>query len=241
MPEVLTETDPNEVLRGFVTSEDGASDWPYKDTARWLYRMSEIIGFTFYSPMYEEDGALPPILIAIGPMNVNTYAGYYLRRNELGLRYTIQFNSLHISRNRWSLAETLTHEMGHVYQEEIRKDGAKPPYHNKTFVDLMEEMGIHSKIGEGYHWKPADLDGQFGRLMDKLCIAPPPPPPPDLEPPKGKGGVRPWWEGYDKPKGSSSLKLYTASECTQDPICKIRVGRAVSVACLECKGVFHPS
>ena len=54
MVEAPVENDPNEVLRGFVTSEEGASDWPHKNTAVWLYRMSEILGFSFYSPNTEK-------------------------------------------------------------------------------------------------------------------------------------------------------------------------------------------
>ncbi|MEK7217399.1 MAG: hypothetical protein AAB289_17615, partial [Chloroflexota bacterium] len=66
---------------------------------------------------------------------------------DLGLRWMIKFNVLHLGRSRWSLAETLTHEMGHVYQEEILKNGAKPPYHNKAFVDFMGEIGSTQSSG----------------------------------------------------------------------------------------------
>ena len=240
MVEAPVENDANEVLRGFVTSEEGASDWPHKQMAVWLYRMSQLIGFSFYSPRAEGDPPLPPILIGIGPMNVNTYAGYYLDRNDLGLRWMIKCNVLHLGRSRWSLAETLTHEMGHVYQEEILQNGAKPPYHNKVFVDVMEELGIHAKLGEGYHYQPADRDGQFGRLMDKLCIA--------LPPPRlatkfnGDGRVRPWWEGYDKPKGGSTLTRYTAEGCVRSPVCKVRAGRKdLHLCCADCASIFTPN
>ena len=241
MVETPVENDANEVLRGFVTSEEGASDWPHKKMAVWLSRMSQHIGFSFYSPKTEADPPLPPILIGIGPMNVNTYAGYYLDRNDLGLRWMIKCNGLHRGRSRWSLAETLTHEMGHVYQEEVLQNGAKPPYHNKVFVDMMEELGIHAKLGEGYHYQPADLDGQFGRLMDKLCIAPPPPLRPETKS-NGNGRVRPWWEGYDKPKGGSTLTLYTAEGCVRSPICKVRAGRKdLHLRCDDCASVFTPN
>ena len=102
-------------------------------------------------------------------MNVNTYAGYYLDRNDLGLRWMIKVNVLHLGRSRWSLAETLTHEMGHVYQEEILKNGAKPPYHNKLFVDLMEELGIHAKLGEGLV-RRAEMRAP-GHFMDQRYVA----------------------------------------------------------------------
>ncbi len=235
------ENDPNEVLRNYVLSDEGANDWPHKQTAVWLYRMSHIVG----NVLYGGEPKLPPVLVGIGPMRVEIYAGYYLQRNELGLRYLIKFNELHIGRSRWSLAETLVHEMGHVVQEELFKNGAKPPYHNKVFVDMLEELGIHPKLGEGYHTRPADLDGQFGRLLSKLGI----PPDPKITqgdtagPATGKDGrspKRPWWED-DKRKGASTLKLYTAPDCAQDPVCKIRLGKALRLQCLDCQGVFKPA
>ncbi len=237
------EHDPNQILRNFITSDTGPADWPHREKLADLYRLSDIISFLFYSPKDEAQASLPPIILGIGPMRADVYAGYYLQRNELGLRYLINLNELHIERPWWSLAETLTHELGHVVQEEVLRNGSKPPYHNKVFVDMMADLGIHAKLNEGYHFQPADLDGQFGRLMDMLCVAPPPPQEqarPDRQPGSG-GRIRDWWEGGSRPRGSSTLLKYVAEECTRTPTCSIRAGRKdLAVQCLNCGGQFRP-
>ncbi len=74
---------------------------------------------------------------------------------------------------RWAQLETLLHEQVHLWQQNFGKDPVKPGrvYHNKEFVEKCESMGLHPKIGEGYHLKLAD--GPFAILMRELGIAPP--------------------------------------------------------------------
>lgn len=44
-------------------------------------------------------------------------------------------------------------------------------YNNREFVDKCESIGLHPKLGEGYHLKL--VDGPFAILMNKLVIEPP--------------------------------------------------------------------
>jgi len=69
--------------------------------------------------------------------------------------------------------ETLLHEQVHLWQQNFGKDPVKPGrvYHNKEFVEKCESLGLHPKIGEGYHLKLAD--GPFEILMRELGITPP--------------------------------------------------------------------
>ena len=241
MPSVEGRPSPNEAIRKYVQSPDGPIDWKHRERAAWLYDMSRIIGNVFYAPRDEGQPPMPDIVIGVDHMRVDTYAAYHLDPNALGIRYEITFNDHHMNRSEWSLLETLTHEMGHVVQEELFRNGAKPPYHNKAFVDMMESLGIHPKLGEGYHTRPADLQGQFGRLMAYLGIEPPKPSPNASGDATGGAKVS-WWDAAGgRPKGKSTLALYTAAECTRDPICKLRSGRQdLKISCMTCQGQFHP-
>ncbi len=232
---------PNAAIRKYIQSPDGPTDWQHRERASWLYDMSRIIGNVFYAPRDEAQSPMPDIVIGIDHLRVDTYAAYHLVPNALGIKYQITFNDHHINRSEWSLLETLTHEMGHVVQEEIFQNGGKPPYHNKGFVEMMEQLGIHAQQGEGYHTRPADLQGQFGRLMAYLGVQPP------KVSPSASGGEKrgtkvSWWDAAGgRPKGKSTLTLYTAAQCTRDPVCKLRAGRSdLDIGCLTCLGQFHP-
>lgn len=93
-------------------------------------------------------------------------------------------------------------------------------YHNKQFVEICEEIGLHPRLGVGAHWRPAD--GQSAKLMDRYAVPPPPP----VEIPKD----RPKENWFDSERGSnrgtSTLVLYTCEICPRKPECKIRSGRA---------------
>ncbi|MCL5962673.1 MAG: hypothetical protein M1358_25750 [Chloroflexi bacterium] len=152
-------------------------------------------------------------------------------------------NEVYIDRPKWELLETLLHEMVLLYQENAPGiSRCKPPYHNQQFVEISEEIGLHPMLGSGAHREPAD--GQFEALMRcrrvekpgyaKDIVLPP-------EPPKGK---KYWWDDDRKTggrRGSSTLILYTAEKCVENPKCKIRSGRKdLRIGCLKCVDIFKP-
>jgi hypothetical protein len=55
----------------------------------------------------------------------------------------------------------ITHELVHLYQEEILKNSSKPPYRNAILVGMMNELGLYPKLRDGHHLKPAE-----GQLPD---------------------------------------------------------------------------
>ncbi len=119
----------------------------------------------------------------------------------------------------WALLETLAHELVHEWQQTTGKDPVKvgKVYHNKEFVEKCESIGLHPKIGEGYHLKLAD--GPFAVVMKELGIDPPDlsSQPPDID-----------WDWFKwlldflgkKPKGRSSLTKWECPECGL----KVRIG-----------------
>jgi hypothetical protein len=114
---------------------------------------------------------------------------------------------------RYAQSETLLHEMTHHEQQVRGKDPYKPGKitHNKEFTERCEQFGLHPKLGEGYHLKPAD--GVFADFMKELGIYPAEdafnaPADPDTD----------WfrwlikWRGEER-KGKSTLKKWCCPEC----------------------------
>jgi hypothetical protein len=233
-------TDPNSVVRDFVSSGEGGA-WEYGAYARQLYPVADGLTFYFLGRKTPDQLAIPSPLLAFARDDVRTLAHYKLGENPNGLKWEILFNTLHLNRPFYSLCETLMHELCHLYQEsmsERRVQGfrtCRGGYHNKQFVEICEAIGLHPKLGEGWHLRPAD--GQFAKLMDRWCIAPPPP----IRLPTDSDRTDWWSFGAPKPKGSSNLVLYTTEECTRDARCKLRSGRRdLRIECLECSGTFVP-
>jgi len=214
------------------------SEWDLSQEAAKLYRRADVIMERFYHgiPTPGFDGKLPPPLMAVDSMNIRTLAAYLLVPDEYGLRYKITFNEQHYVDfetedgktakvwrfGEWALMETLTHELGHHWQQ-LR---GKNPFnqgkitHNREFTAKLEELGIYSTTGHGAHYKQADLDRPFGILMREWGITRPEVPAGDV-PPKVD-----WFKyfadvfGNPAPKGRSSLTMWECPECHL----KVRVG-----------------
>ena len=207
-----------------------ARDWEYSNEAKYLYRMAVLFRERLIDPIARIDRSqMPDPIISFNDLrNFNTLAAYRLTRNPQGLLYEITFNAEHYVEEeskmtwrfgRWALLETLTHELVHEWQQTVGKDPVKPGrvYHNKEFVDKCESLGLHPKIGEGYHIKLAN--GPFALLMKELGIDPPDlsQQPPDLD-----------WDWFKwlldflgkKPKGRSTLSKWECPECGM----KVRMG-----------------
>lgn len=202
-------------------------DWDYSAEATKLYRRAEVVMDRFYHgiPTPNSDGRLPAPLIAVDSMNIRTLAAYLLVPDEYGLRYKLTFNEQHYIDGdqgkawrfgEWALMETLTHELGHHWQQRRGKEPFKngKVTHNREFTAMLEALGIYSTTGHGAHYKPADLDKPFGILMKEWGITRPEAPEDFIEQPKID-----WWKFFEElfgkpvPKGRSSLTKYSCPEC----------------------------
>jgi hypothetical protein len=249
MKEVIQPTTPDIAQRGKLIelvnpapevrrAAESNSEWDLSQEAAKLYRRADVIMDRFYHgiPTPGFDGKLPAPLIAIDSMNIRTLAAYLLVPDEYGLRYKITVNEQHYVAaddpdghnavawrfGEWALMETLTHELGHHWQQLRGRDPFKQGKvtHNREFTAKLEELGIYSTTGHGAHYKQADVDKPFGILMKEWGIARPEVPD-EVVPPKID-----WFKffesifGSPSPKGRSSLARWECPECHL----KIRVG-----------------
>ena len=149
-----------------------AMDWPYRKMATTLYRWADIFRERLLDPVaIPGRGRMPDIVLSFEPMNYRALAGYTLQRNAQGLLNEIAFNSKRLDRPLWEHLETLLHEMVHLWQQNFGQHPIRRAYHNREFVDKCQELGLHSQIGSGAHWKPAD--GLFALLMKEHGIEEP--------------------------------------------------------------------
>jgi hypothetical protein len=226
------------VIRGHA---EVAKDWEYAEQSKFLYRWAGILRDRLLDPIAIQDRKrLPDPVISFERMRIDTLASYSLVRNPQGLLYEITMNARHILDNgQWRYGqraelETLLHEQVHLWQQNFGDDPVKPGkvYHNREFVDKCESLGLHPKLGEGYHTAPAD--GVFAKLMDEYGI-----PeaesieavPPDLEFDWFKWLLK--YLGGDQPKGKSTLSKWECPECKLS----VRVGvrRDIRLLCGECE------
>jgi hypothetical protein len=174
----------------------------------------------------DHDRLTEPVISFKDMRNYNTLATYSLVRNSLGLLDEIMMNTQHYKDvevdgqtkkvwefGRWAQLETLLHEQVHLWQQNFGRDKVKLErvYHNKEFVDKCESLGLHPKLGEGYHLQLAD--GSFALLMNELGIEPP------KEVAKGLPELDIDWfkwlqdEKGKKRKGRSTLAKWSCPDC----------------------------
>lgn len=224
--------------------------WEYAEEAKYLYRMASKFKERFLDCVLRPDRErLPDPIIAFDNLrNQNTLACYRLVRNPVGLQCEITMNTEHyrdveVAGNkkkewifgRWAQLETLLHEQIHLWQQtpQFGKDPVIPGkvYHNREFVNKCESVGLHPKLGQGYHTQLAD--GPFAMYMKELGI----------EPPVEELVISPkadWFKVLiwpDKPKGRSSLSLW---ECGCKPPQRARIGKAeFNAICTICDMPFR--
>lgn len=238
---LIIKTNPQPEVR---KNAENAHDWEYADEAVKLYRRAVLFKERFLDPILLTDrGRLPDPVISFANMrNYRVLAGYRLVRNPQGLLYEITFNTEQYEEvegkkvwryGEWAQMETLLHEQVHLWQQNFGKDPVKPgkAYHNREFVDKCESLGLHPKLGEGYHLKLAD--GPFALLMNELGIKPPQEVeqlPPEL--------MIDWFKLLsdllgNKPKGRSSLSKWSCG-CQN-----VRVGtKEFYAVCTICHNPF---
>lgn len=245
----MGEAEPNSAIKDYVT-KDGPTDWRHRETVQFLYGLFDTSRFVFFSPQDETQLVMPQTVIAIDEMRHDTLAAYRLSYNPNGLPFEIIMNAKWIDRPKWELAESLIHEEVHLFQEYMankgqdhagnKMQGCKSGYHNRTFVEIAEQIGLHPILGLGAHWRPAD--GQFEALMGTLGVEKPDHAEGDfVKPDKPKDGKFWWDDSRGKTKGKSTLTLYTADDCSKPAPCKLRAGRRdLHLTCTDCSGVFTP-
>ena len=209
---------------------ENSSDWEYAEEARYLYDKAVLFKDRLIDPLHHLDRErLPDPIIAFENMrNKNTLAGFRLTRNPNGLQNEIIMNTQHYKEEegkqvweygRWAELECLLHEQCHEWQQVYGKDpvSLKKIYHNKEFVDKCESVGLHPKLGEGYHLQLASEP--FSLVMKELGIQPP-----DLSNKPDDLNLD-WFKflldfyGKDR-KGTSTLSKWICPECQL----KVRVG-----------------
>jgi hypothetical protein len=178
---IIAVNDPQPEVR---KNAETANDWAYKDEAAYLYGKAVLFKDRLLDPLHhlERDRLPEPVIAFENLRNKHTLAAFRLTRNPQGLKNEIIFNIEHYVNQdgkkvweygRWAELESLLHEMIHEWQQVFGKDPVqlKRIYHNKEFVEKCESLGLHPKLGEGYHLKLAD--GPFALLMKELGIEPP--------------------------------------------------------------------
>ncbi len=210
-----------------------ASDWEYKEEAQYLYRMASLLKDRLIDPILHTDRKrLPdPVISFENLRNQNTLAAYTLARNPQGLLFEITMNTQHYIVNtkdpgqivwqfgKWAQLETLLHEQIHLWQQNYGKHPYKPgsETHNKEFVEKCNSLGLHPKLGPGYHVHLATEP--FSLIMKELGNNPP-----NLFK-KPKDWDKDWFEWWlefwgKKRKGKSTLKKWVCPNCDL----KVRIG-----------------
>ena len=164
-----------------------ATDWEYKEEAQYLYRMANLFKDRLIDPiLHTNRKRLPdPVISFENLRNHNTLAAYTLARNPQGLLYEITMNTQHYVDSptspdqkvwqfgKWAQLETLLHEQIHLWQQNFGEYPYKPGAvtHNKEFVEKCNSLGLHTKLGPGYHIQLATEP--FSLIMKELGNEPP--------------------------------------------------------------------
>ena len=221
---LLDFSDPQPEVR---KNAETARDWEFTEEAVYLYRIANLFKDRFLDPILLTDRRrLPDPVISFDDLrNMNTLAAYTLERNPQGLLYEITMNNQQYKDEkinskvkkqwifgRWAQLETLLHEQVHLWQQNFGEDPFRQgrSQHNREFVEKCESLGLHPKLGAGYHTQIAD--GPFALLMNELGIEHPKLPKIDEEPNMD------WYKWFldiqgKRRKGKSSLHKWTCPEC----------------------------
>lgn len=213
--------DPSPAIREAAETNTDSEKSPQ---LTYLYHKTDIILPRLYPqiPRPGFDGVIPAPLLAIEPRDIRVLADYRVVADGYGLDRKLTMNERYYVENsdavtvwmwgEWALLETLTHELGHHVQQLVGKNPYKPGKmsHNQEFVNLLQRLGIYSSLGNGAHYKPADLDGPFGILMKELGVTRPETPEDFV--PKDK---KEWWRFFFEAgvKGKSSLTKWMCEIC----------------------------
>jgi hypothetical protein len=149
-PEVLPQSIPTPAARTSPVSglneNEGVSQDVYKVLRDHQQGASEKLQLlhSYLQPIIKRFfGELPPIALSWGPSHWGNL-GWYLEKDGLQLAHRINLNSDHADRPLAEILRTLTHELGHCWQEVYGKPpkAGRDNYHNSEFRRKMQEIGI---------------------------------------------------------------------------------------------------
>jgi predicted SprT family Zn-dependent metalloprotease len=107
-------------------------------------------------------GQVPEVVLSFDVTDKRTLGHYVIRRNSLGVRWSINLNPVHFARPLYHILSTLLHELAHAWQHE-HGTPSKPPHHNKEFREKCEAFGVPTD--EGGH----DLGVRHGSPFEEYC------------------------------------------------------------------------
>jgi predicted SprT family Zn-dependent metalloprotease len=128
------DSETNRAIREIASTPTAEHIIPAEIVAR-LYRHVDDMRADFFA------GELPEIVLSFDVRNKRNLGHYCIRRNSLGVRWNVNLNPVHLARPLYEVLATLLHELAHAWQYE-RGTGAKPPHHNREFVETCEAFGI---------------------------------------------------------------------------------------------------
>jgi hypothetical protein len=112
-------------------------EWMYSELSKELYMWFERFNGRFF------DGKLQTAAISFKRTGIRTLGHYVIDRNEFGLKWNINLNSVYLKRPFMEILATLLHEMIHQWQELYGKSG-RGSYHNIEYQKKSIELGIPS-------------------------------------------------------------------------------------------------
>ncbi len=203
------------------------TSWKFHDLAKELYTWSDLLISNLVDPVARPGvERMPSPVIGFESIDIRTLAYYRLNKNPMGMDDEVILNEKHLERPKYSILETLVHELGHLYQqrrgEHPYKAGSNT--HNAEFISRCESIGLHPFPVIGYHWKPAD--GAFEALLRQHGILKPPETTEVSDPKKER---RNWWEEPKDRKGKSTLIKWECKDYS------VRSGRMdLDLTCGKC-------
>ena len=213
------DSETNRAIREIASTPTAEHSIPAEVVAS-LYRHVDEMRVEFFA------GELPDVVLSFEVRNKRNLGHYCLKRNSLGVRWNVNLNPIHLARPMFEVLATLLHELTHAWQYE-KGSGAKPPHHNREFVEACEGFGIPTN-SRG-HYLGVRAGSPFHEYCRRFGVAWPSDPSADDDVGDEPEPLLP--EPPATPKGSRLKKWICGCE---DPI-PVRVARAdFDATCNRC-------
>jgi hypothetical protein len=179
---------------------------------RLLHTYLPLINNRFYG------GRLPLPALSWGPAHRMTL-GWYCEKDGLQLSHRINLNSDHADRPLSEILRTLTHELGHLWQQVYGKPPDPPNldhYHNSEFRRKMQEIGIPCNkhgVSIGLQEPFIGLLKELGVDAEIVLFKPEGQTPPDKPCPRRGSHLKPWVCKCPKAKVWASIKVELDATC----------------------------
>lgn len=164
------------------------------------------------------DGELQSPVITISPDTTRGAYGWCTsgkvwKNQDTGF-YEINMCAEYMTRSVEGIAETLLHEMAHLYnaQKGVKDTSRSGTYHNKRFKETAEKHGLHVGRDSSHGWAITTLNNEAKSIVDGIS---------DKE--------FKIYRNY-RHKSKQSMRKYICPHC----ICIIRATRKVNIVCGDC-------